>query len=127
MNTSSEHSVSQVNVEHWTSRVLRLGVWISAGCMICGLVLAALFPSSMLVFASSPSLQELLARCLSGTVDPSLCMYAGLVVLMCTPIVRVVTALIGFGVERDWRFVLVSAVVFLMLMGEIVYSIFLKG
>jgi uncharacterized membrane protein len=54
-------------------------------------------------------------------------MFAGLVFLMFTPILRVITAVVGFGVERDWRFVFVSTVVLFLLAGEIVYSIFIKG
>ena len=49
-------------------------------------------------------------------------MYAGLVCLMLTPIVRVFTALIGFAAGKDWRFVAVSLVVFLMLLGEVIIS-----
>jgi uncharacterized membrane protein len=46
---------------------------------------------------------------------------------MFTPILRVITAIFGFAVERDWRFVAVSSIVLLMLAGEIIYSVFLKG
>jgi uncharacterized membrane protein len=46
---------------------------------------------------------------------------------MFTPILRVITAVYGFAMERDWRFVVVSSVVFILLAGEIMYSIFLKG
>jgi uncharacterized membrane protein len=54
-------------------------------------------------------------------------MFAGLVMLMFTPVLRVITAVLGFAVEQDWRFVIVSSMVLLMLIGEIAYSIFLKG
>jgi uncharacterized membrane protein len=66
-------------------------------------------------------------RMLSGSFDPVTLMFAGLVFLMFTPILRVITAVVGFGVERDWRFVFVSTVVLFLLAGEIVYSIFIKG
>ena len=54
-------------------------------------------------------------------------MFAGLVFLMFTPILRVITAVIGFCAEHDWRFVFVSSIVLFLLVGEIVYSIFIKG
>jgi len=54
-------------------------------------------------------------------------LYGGLIVLMFTPIFRVVTALIGFAEERDRPFVLVSTIVLLLLLCEVGYSLFLKG
>jgi uncharacterized membrane protein len=95
--------------------------------MILGLFIAAIWPSSVITFSANPSLGELIMRILSGTFDPVTLMFAGLVLLMFTPILRVLTAVFGFTFEKDWRFVFVSSVVFLMLVGEIIYSIFLKG
>jgi len=117
----------QHNAERWTSRVLRLGVWVSASLMAAGLFLAAIFPSSVVSMATNPSLGDLLSRVFSGTFDPVTLMFSGLVFLMFTPILRVITAIFGFAMERDWRFVVVSLTVFLMLAGEIVYSVFIKG
>jgi uncharacterized membrane protein len=63
----------------------------------------------------------------SSRFDPVILMFAGLLMLMFTPILRVITAVYGFAMERDWRFVVVSSVVFILLAGEIMYSILLKG
>ena len=115
------------DAERWTGRVLRIGVWVSASFMIAGLLIAAMYPSTIVVFSSNPTLGNLVMRMLSGSFDPVTLMFAGLVFLMFTPILRVITAVVGFGVERDWRFVFVSSVVLLLLVGEIVYSIFIKG
>ena len=115
------------DAERWTGRVLRIGVWVSASLMIAGLLIAAMYPSTIVVFSSNPTLGNLVMRMLSGSFDPITLMFAGLVFLMFTPILRVITAIVGFGVERDWRFVFVSSVVLLLLVGEIVYSIFIKG
>ena len=118
---------AQLKVERWTSRVLRLGVWISAGLMIIGLLLAALSPTSIVPLSTNPSLAVLAARLCSTSFDPVTLMFTGLVMLMFTPVLRVVTAVFGFAVERDWRFVIVASVVLLMLAGEIVYSMFVQG
>jgi uncharacterized membrane protein len=118
---------AKYSAERWASRVLRIGVWVSAILMILGLFIAAIWPSSVITFSANPSLGELIMRILSGTFDPVTLMFAGLVLLMFTPILRVLTAVFGFTFEKDWRFVFVSSVVFLMLVGEIIYSIFLKG
>ena len=115
------------DAERWTGRVLRIGVWVSASFMIAGLLIAAIYPSTIVVFSSNPTLSNLVMRILSGSFDPVTLMFAGLVFLMFTPILRVITAVVGFAVERDWRFIFVSSVVLLLLAGEIVYSIFIKG
>ena len=115
------------NAERWTSLILRVGVWVSAGLMICGLTMAAISPSSVITLSSNPSLGNLLERICSATFDPVTLMFAGLVLLMFTPVLRVIAAGIGYAMEHDWRFVIVSSIVLLMLTGEIMYSIFLKG
>jgi uncharacterized membrane protein len=123
----SDSKNAQHNAERWTSRVLRLGVWVSASLMISGLLLAALSPSSIVPLSTNPSLGVLAARMCSTTFEPITLMFTGLVMLMFTPVLRVITAVFGFAVERDWHFVVVSSIVLLMLAGEIIYSIYLKG
>jgi uncharacterized membrane protein len=119
--------VMNSRTERWTGRVLRLGVWVSASLMISGLFIAAIHPSSIVPFSGNPTFHELLIRLFSDSFEPVTLMFAGLVMLMLTPLLRVVTALIGFARERDWRFVLVACGVLLLLMGEIAYSLYIKG
>jgi uncharacterized membrane protein len=95
--------------------------------MILGLVIATISPSFNVPVSTNPSLGNLAERIFSTTFDPVTLMFAGLVMLMFTPVLRVITAVFGFALERDWRFVVVSSLVFLMLLVEILYSIFLKG
>jgi uncharacterized membrane protein len=118
---------ARYRVERWTSHALRLGVWISASLLILGLLIAAFFPTTAIVLTSNPSFEELAVKIYSFSFDPVTLMYFGLVLLMLTPILRVTIAVFGFAVEHDRRFVFVSSIVLLMLMGEIVYSIFIKG
>jgi uncharacterized membrane protein len=115
------------DTERWTSRVLRIGVWISAILMASGLLIGEIFPSTIVKYSVNPTLGNLAKQLLSGSFDPITIMFAGLIFLMFTPILRVITAVIGFSAERDWRFVFVSCVVLLLLAGEIVYSMFIKG
>jgi uncharacterized membrane protein len=121
---SEKSNTMQPNADLWIGRVLRLGVWISASLMIAGLIFATLYPATIISSSVNPSLGNILEHIFSGTFDPVTLMFAGLVFLMFTPILRVMTAMIGFAVERDWRFVAVSSIVFLMLLGEIIYSLF---
>jgi uncharacterized membrane protein len=95
--------------------------------MILGLLIATISPSSVVILPTNPSLGNLVERMFSASFDPVTLMFVGLVMLMFTPVLRVITAVFGFAVERDWRFVSVSSIVLLLLMGEIMYSIFLKG
>ena len=115
------------SVERWTSRVLRLGVWVSASLMIFGLLFAAISPAPVDPLSTNPSLDMVAEHLFSSRFDPVILMFAGLLMLIFTPILRVITAVYGFAMERDWRFVVVSSVVFILLAGEIMYSIFLKG
>jgi uncharacterized membrane protein len=115
------------DAERWTSRVLRLGVWVSASLMIIGLLIAAIQPSTVTTFYTNPSLSDIFQRMFSGTFDPVTLMFTGLISLMFTPILRVITAVFGFAKEQDWRFVLVSSIVLLLLVGEIVYSVLVRG
>lgn len=117
---------SQYNIERWTSLVLRLGVLISASLMILGLLISSILPSSVITLSTNPSLGNLVLHISSGSFDPVTLMFAGLVLLMCTPILRVVTAMLSFAVERDLRFTFISSVVLIMLVGEIVYSLLLN-
>jgi uncharacterized membrane protein len=124
---NSKSNNADHNTERWTSRVLRIGVWISACFMTAGLLIGEIFPSTIVEYSINPTLNNLALRMLSGSIDPITMMFAGLVFLMFTPILRVITAVIGFCAEHDWRFVVVSSIVLLLLVSEIIYSIFIKG
>ena len=67
--------------ERWTSRVLQLGVWVSASLMILGLLIATISPSSIVAFNTNPSLGNLMERLFSTTFDPVTLMFVGLVML----------------------------------------------
>lgn len=113
-------------VERKASWVLRLGVWSSAALMTAGLCVAAFRSFQVTIPSPSPSILDVLHRLGSAVFDPVTLLYAGLLMLMITPILRVLAALVGFSFARDRTFVLVSLVVFLMLMGELYYSIRLE-
>lgn len=89
-----------LSVELLTSRALRTGVWGSVTLLIAGLIGTWWFPSA----GNSPQL-----------------LHAGMILLIGTPFLRVLSAAVGFSIERDWTFVSISLVVFLMLIGELAY------
>ncbi len=69
---------------------------------------------------------DILRFALAEPLHPLTLLYGGLFLLMLTPILRVGAALTGFAEERDRAFVLVSAIVLLLLLGEVFYSLFVR-
>lgn len=110
-------------VERWVGIALRAGVWSSATLMIAGLLITWLSAGSLPMPDENPHPAEVLRNLLSGSLDPITLIFAGLLLLMLTPFLRVLTAAIGFAAEKDTRFVFVALVVFSMLLGELVLSL----
>jgi uncharacterized membrane protein len=110
-------------VERWIGRTLRVGVWASAGLMILGLMLSWISTLSPSLPIENPHPADVLRSLFSGTLDPTTLMFAGLLLLMLTPFLRVLTAAVGFAAEKDRTFMLVALVVLVMLLGELVFSL----
>jgi uncharacterized membrane protein len=114
------------SIEHKASVVLRAGIWSSGILMALGLLLALLQGVGVGASEGNTTISQILRFAIADPVHPLTILYAGLLVLMFTPILRVIAALVGFAEEGDRRFVAVSAVVFVLLLCEIGYSFFLK-
>ena len=110
-------------VERWVGRTLRAGVWGSGGLIVIGLFLAWLSGNQLRLPAENPKPGEVFRDLLAGTLDPVTLIFAGLLLLMLTPFLRVLMAAIGFAVEKDRPFVIVALVVFAMLLGELIFSL----
>jgi uncharacterized membrane protein len=85
-------------LEELLGRVLFVGVMTSAGCLIAGLLL--------LLFHVAPAAANRLLN-------------AGLIILMATPILRVVVSLAQYVRMRDWFFVVTTAAVLLVLLASV--------
>lgn len=120
---------SEQSYQRLMGRMLRVGVALSSFSMALGLLFAALQSTPVPTPDRNPSLGELLSQILSGQLtgmtgsSATTLMFTGLVLLMFTPFVRVITALIVFQKERDRRFTMIASIVFLMLVGQVVYSL----
>ncbi len=79
-------------------RALRVGVTASSICLGLGLAL------SLLGIAAGPS---------------HLLLTIGLVILMATPVGRVVISVVEYALERDWFFVAMTTIVLLELLGSV--------
>lgn len=92
-------------------RLLLVAVVICVVLMTLGVVLAALagegLPRMVLPLAAIP------AGLLGG--DPAAYLSLGLLVLVAIPVVRVVGGLVGFALERDWRYVAVTTAVLVVM------------
>jgi uncharacterized membrane protein len=111
------------SAERWISASLRMGVWGSAGLMLLGLVLAWFSSGTLRLPTENPRPADVLHSLLAGSLDPVVLMFAGILFLMLTPFLRVLTAVVGFLSEKDWTFALVALVVFSMLIAELVHSL----
>lgn len=110
-------------VERWISRTLRFGVWSSAALMVVGLVAAWFSTSNLPLPEENPSPALVFHDLFSGSLDPTVLMFAGLLVLMLTPFLRVLAAAAGFAAEKDRTFTIVSLVILAMLVAELLYSL----
>ena len=99
------------------SAVLRIGVLLSAAVVLLG---AACFlmgnghqPADYHVFRGVPESYRSVAAVIQalGMSDCRALIQLGLLLLIATPIVRVASSLVGFGLERDRTYVLLTAVV----------------
>jgi uncharacterized membrane protein len=82
--------------------VLRIGAVTSTSLLAVGLVLSL----------SSPSVP----------LGPLL-MSAGLLILMATPVARVVASVIGYAAERDWTFLVLTATVLVILLSSLLVAL----
>ncbi len=82
--------------------ILRVGVTASSVCLAAGLLASFAFPSAPL------------ARIL---------LHAGVIMLLATPIARVVVSIAEYVAERDWTFVALTTIVLLELMAAVVAAL----
>jgi uncharacterized membrane protein len=105
-------------VEIIISQVLRGGVLLSAAIISIGVVLFYIHYFSVAGHAVDiGSFPHSLVSVAEGLVrgDPLAVIALGLLVLLATPVARVAVSIVAFGFERDWRYVVISTVVLLVL------------
>ena len=86
-------------LEHAVGRVLRVGVITSSVFLALGLGLSLFVPAAA-----------------AGSV----LLRAGLVILMATPVARVVVSVGEYAIQRDWMFVLLTSIVLIELLASVV-------
>lgn len=110
-----EANVRKINaMVHW---LLIIGLTAAAVLMVTG-VLLGLAAGQGLPEAMVP-LSNLTAELL--LFNPAAFLSLGLLMLIATPILRVAGSILGFAIERDWRYTLITLVVLVI----VLISIFL--
>jgi uncharacterized membrane protein len=89
-------------LETHVGRVLRAGALLSTSVLVVGLVLRVALPAS-------------------GVPDTIL--RAGLIILIATPVARVVASVIDYTLQRDWLFAALTLAVLVVLLGSLLYGI----
>jgi uncharacterized membrane protein len=114
---------SDIRTERWISRVLRAGVVTSAVLMMAGVAveMASTYP---LMDGLVDPLAVVRAALSGYAVSTGIALLSGgILVLMLTPIIRVLAALVSFILENDNTFTLVAAVVLGMFVLELLVSL----
>ena len=88
-------------LERSLGKVLTAGVLASTGLLAAGLLLQLL--------GAEPRVAAALTN-------------AGLIVLMATPVARVVVSVIEYSLERDWLFAMLTTTVLIILLGSLAVS-----
>lgn len=116
-------------MERLVSRTLRIGVYASSIFILVGFITSLFHPETLSTTVDHPSLTQLLSLLqpnhdlFSRLFNPFLLFYLGILLLMLTPVLRIVMAIVSFSLERDTRFVVVSLLVLFI----IVLSIYLSS
>lgn len=108
----------QRDIDHLVHQVLMAGLIISAVFMVTGLILD--FTLQREPPTTIPSLGEILARI--RQLRPSGFLAMGLLVLIATPIVRVLGSVLAFVYEQDWRFVAITVTVLIVVSLGVVFG-----
>jgi uncharacterized membrane protein len=83
-------------------RVLTIGTRASTACLAAGLMLTFFIPEARVT---------------------AVLLTAGIVVLMATPVTRVIVSVAEFARQRDWLFVLYTCIVLALLVGSLVVAL----
>jgi uncharacterized membrane protein len=121
MKTASGHAPAQEHVEQMVGNLLRIGVLVAAAVTIAGGIAFMVHHGSLVpdhsVFRGEPEMLSTLTGVIAGAIalQPAAIVQLGIVLLIATPVARVLLTLIAFAIQRDWMYVLISAIVLALL------------
>jgi uncharacterized membrane protein len=112
---------SHLRSERAITLVLRYGSLVSTLIMAVGSVLAAYRGIGLVATSHSIHPEVLLSNVLH--FDPLAITELGILLLLFTPIARIVVALLGFAMERDWKYTLISLGVLAIVLLSISFAV----
>ena len=119
-NGNAGHDDPARTTELMVSVVLRSGVIVSAVVIILGLGLLAFHGQAGLSggIATVFAFPHTFGAVFSGVarLDPVSVISLGLLLMIITPVTRVAVSIVAFAMERDWRYVGITALVLLVLL-----------
>lgn len=125
--TSERRRFDDQRMEHIMGRLLQIGVLLASAIVLVGGILYvhahAAAPMDYRTFASEPAFLRHPSRLFRhlATGDGAAIVQLGILLLIATPIARVVFAVIAFAIERDRLYVAVSLFVLTVLMVSLLY------
>ncbi len=106
-------------VHRYISSILKLGTYLSGSILIFGFILLIFSPSktSATLFSFSELSSELFK------LNPYAFINLGVLILIFTPVSRVIVAIISFFLEKDKKYIWISSGVLLILIGSMILSV----
>jgi uncharacterized membrane protein len=115
----------EANVYSAVYRALVVGMIASSALYVLALVRALLHPQYIPL---SPGQERTfhLAAVLHGlrALDPGSLMLVATVILIATPVARVILSIAAFAVDRDYKYVVVTSIVFLVIVATAILGYF---
>lgn len=107
-------------VNRYVSLILKIGTYSSVLILLLGLLLLIFFPS--LKETKPLPFFKLISELLD--LNPYAFINLGALVLIFTPVLRVIVAIISFSLEKDVKYIWISTGVLLILIGNIIFFSF---
>lgn len=118
--------ISDESIEKMVSLVLRSGVLLSAFVVLAGgiyyLIRHGSEGADYRTFRGEPSIDRMLGQIVLEAIHlrARSIIQAGILLLIATPIVRVAVSLVGFALERDGKYVVITAIVLTVLLYSLI-------
>lgn len=110
------NTVEQKNFDEVLHKLLIIGLGLSVLLILFGLALSLVKHEP--IPTTVPSLKIIVAQVLS--LQSSGFLILGILVLIATPIIRVISSIIAFIIEKDWRFAGITLIVLLIVIASII-------
>ena len=119
-------TLTDFDIEQMVSVLLRAGVTIAGAVVLAGgilfLVRHGSEPVNVAKFVGEPAIDRHLGLIIHGAFAGRArsMIQAGILLLIATPIARVLLSMIGFTVERDRKYVIITAIVLCVLLYSLI-------